>query len=858
MYADEFERIRKAQSPHHALAEADWNALRDRYILFQHPLRPVERGACSIYPDQPRAHRDTPIAQRFRIFKEVANLRWLDTDLTSHSLTQDQHRAITQRLLSQKSASFSSFRSLKGNDGHPLFAKDSRFNLEDERRTGLDGDRIGAMMRNHPALAPLWEGRDAAWLGDLFEFLHTPLRDGRLLDDDELRLALTQDFAVSAEQARALAGLPLSSITVSLSRKAMEDLLPFLEDHGLDEHDACVELLGEDEAAKRLSGFQSEPERFPKLPYYGQILGGSVLGADPRKSADTDPEGHFGRIGNPTVHIALNQLRKLVNELIDRFGEPPAAIHVELSRDLKLPRKKREEINATIRDNEAANKKRAEKWRDLSNGQGPSPTDLKKMKLWEELGRDELSRRCVFTGRVIAAHHLINGEVEIEHLLPRSRTLDDGLGNLTLSFRDANRIKGNQTPFEAFGHDQHAERGMIWKEILDRASRLPPNKRRKFSATAMNDWEVETDFIARQMTDNAHIARAARRYLTAVCDDVMPSPGRLTAMIRGQWSLNGLLSDDNQKNRTDHRHHTIDAFVIGLADRSLLQRVSTARGADDRVRVTIPELPESLRNALRERLETLVVSFKPDHGGQGGMFNETAYGFIKGPGDSELPGYNLVTRKKLTALSDKETGAIRDPLWRAAIADVLRDNGYGELAEAQKKKKLPELLAGFGKAHGIKTIRILVTNASVRPVPSAPFKGYAKGEYACCDIWALPAGKPGKWKKGETVWQGIFWSYADCRDGQVPPPPERKPHPAAKFVMRLFKNDMVGFDENGQTRIMRVGGYATMANKLDLRPFRDAAPVRTFSSINTLGKMNLRKVGISVSGQVRDPKARRS
>ena len=116
MYADEFERIRAAQSIHHALAEADWNALRDRYILFQHLLHPVEHGACSIYPDQPRAHRDTPIAQRFRIFKEVANLRWLDTDLTDHPLTQAQHRAITQRLLSQKSASFSSFRRLKGAD----------------------------------------------------------------------------------------------------------------------------------------------------------------------------------------------------------------------------------------------------------------------------------------------------------------------------------------------------------------------------------------------------------------------------------------------------------------------------------------------------------------------------------------------------------------------------------------------------------------------------------------------------------------------------------------------------------------------------------------------------------------------
>ena len=67
------------------------------------------------------------------------------------------------------------------------------------------------MMRNHPALALLWEERNAAWLGDLFEFLHTPLRDGRLLDDDELRLTLTYGFAVSAEQARAVVGAGLTN-----------------------------------------------------------------------------------------------------------------------------------------------------------------------------------------------------------------------------------------------------------------------------------------------------------------------------------------------------------------------------------------------------------------------------------------------------------------------------------------------------------------------------------------------------------------------------------------------------------------------------------------------------------------------
>ena len=207
---------------------------------------------------------------------------------------------------------------------------------------------------------------------------------------------------------------------------------------------------------------------------------GSLLGADPKKPADKDLEGHYGKIGNPTVHIALNQVRKLVNELIARFGSIPDAIHVELARDLKLPKAKREEIQKNNAKNEAANEKRRELWRSLTNGREPRGHDIKKLKLWEELGTDEMARRCVFTGRVITAAHTLNGEVEVEHILPRSKTLDDGLSNLTLSFRDANRLKGNETPWEAFGGNLHKSRGMAWKTLWS-APKTCLAKRERFS-----------------------------------------------------------------------------------------------------------------------------------------------------------------------------------------------------------------------------------------------------------------------------------------------------------------------------------------------------------------------------------------
>ena len=67
---------------------------------------------------------------------------------------------------------------------------------------------------------------------------------------------------------------------------------------------------------------------------------------------DDPEEVRYGRIANPTVHIALNQLRRLINAIVARHGHP-AEIIVELARDLKLNKKRRDEIEKTIKNNTA-------------------------------------------------------------------------------------------------------------------------------------------------------------------------------------------------------------------------------------------------------------------------------------------------------------------------------------------------------------------------------------------------------------------------------------------------------------------------------------------------------------------------
>ncbi len=845
MYAEEFDAIRNVQAKHHTLSSDDWQRIRD-LVLEQYPLRPVDRGRCEFFTDQPRHWLDTPIGHDYRIYQELNNLRWIDTTETKRRLDRAQRDAVLKLLLTRRSdVKFAALRKLKRADKSPLFPPDCRFNLEDEKRKGLKNHGIAAKLAGDPILAPLWaaRGEEDRRLDDIFTHLHEES------DDTNLRNILLEECGVTGEQAAALMRLPLGKNTAHVSRRFMEALVPIMRDQGLRFDEAVLEVEGPDGAPLHHS-LRDDNRRWPRLPYYGAVMPHSMLGADPEADATVEPERHFGRINNPTVHVALNQLRKLINELCDRFGGPPRQVHVELARELKQSRQKRDAVMKDQARHQRDRKRIVDEVCRPHNIPEPSALDIKKVQLWEELGEDQLARRCVFSGQPISAAQLFNGEAEIEHLLPFRRTLDDSRANQTVALRWANRLKGNNTPWEAFGSGQWDDRGIVWDEVLTRVASLPENKRWRFAEDAMARYEEDGGFIARQQTDNAYIARVAQRYLRALegVEQVVPNRGGLTHIVRGKWGLSRLLNDDNVKTRDDHRHHAIDAAVIALTDRSVLAAISkqSGRGADDRLHLAVPELPAELREAIQTRIDSMIVSHKPDHGLSGKMYKETAYGFVSpARRDPDFPDHNLVARKPLVALSPKDCAAIRDVELRRKVAECLYEaKGAGI--------KHDKALAQFSRDEGIRRARILVKDQTVSPIPSAPYKGYQPDSYVCCDIWRLPKGKPGKWRDGEYSWRGEFWSYdetvAYAAAGTRPDKEAKRPHPAAKFVMRVYKNDLVSYRDGGQTPVMRVAGFSTTNNKLDLKPHHLADAARQYISINKLGSHGLRLVSLTITG----------
>ena len=341
--------------------------------------------------------------------------------------------------------------------------------------------------------------------------------------------------------------------------------------------------------------------------------------------------------------------------------------------------------------------------------------------------------------------------MEIEHIVPFSRCYDDGMQNKTLAFKQMNTVKGNQTPHEAFAHNSQNYQGILARAL---AAFGPGPKLDRFKENAFERFYGEEkggDMIARQLNDTRYISRKAKQYLSCLCGpaNVVSVTGMMTATLRDVWQLNRYKNRAEGNYREDHRHHIVDAFVVGLTSRSLIQQLGTVRSSRHQdkqdlyhfLKARVKDIPE-LKKELMKRLDHVVASYKPDHTQAGSMFSDTAYGI----GTDEQGNRIGITRKAPASLSFDEVFQIRSYRQRLALLKYL--TGRTDIPDKQTLKAILQndkaLLrreaAAYSEKTGIKKLRIQMQNNSIQPVKSAPHKGnpyksYAKNSYAYCDIW---------------------------------------------------------------------------------------------------------------------------
>ncbi len=820
----EIDRIWEAQKNHHPELLTDELLQKiKRIVIEQRPLKKPIVGRCTLAPEKeivspygfeidrgeraPKAH---PLFQRFRILQDVCQLRIVRPGRSERHLTIQERNLIAAALMG-RSGNTVSFETLRKAIRLP---DDARFNYESGRK-GLPPDQTAAKLASRKNFGKSWRGFSRERQIEIVERL--------LVTEDESSLCdwLQREFPLDGETAESISETRLPQGHGRFGRAVLGRLVEIMERESRENVDPETGEIGArpltyNEAIEHLDLHHSDlrpDKRHARLPYYGKVLARHVIS---QPTAKEGTQEYIGRVSNPTVHIGLNQLRKIINALVDAYGSPEEIV-VELARDLKLNKERKNKIRFGNRKNEEINEKIRRELADLNFTDTYANRML--LRLYRELPPDE--RVCVYCGTPISKEMLFNGAVEIDHILPHSRTLDDSFMNKVLCTRECNQRKGNRAPAEAW-------QGGELREIAERAERLFKHKARRFAPDAMERFDKkdaddeDAGFLARYLTDTQHMSRMARTYLEHVCGTVRASPGRLTSMLRAKWGLNSLLPDHNYadvnqpKNRKDHRHHAIDAFVLACTDLGLLNRIARASGRAEEWNLDrlfpkdgFPTPFEGYREDLARRLRTLIVSHKTDHGlppgaqndvhvTSGRLLEDTAYGLV----DEEVDGkhYNLVTRKPITGLTAGEIERVRDAALRNDLRDVARE-------AKQSGRKLEEALDAFGKSRNIRRVRVLKTEQSIRIVEHGNGfkKAYTPGDNHRIEIYELPDGK----------WQGEGVTVYDAnRPGFEPE--WRKDHPDAKLTMRVHNGDLIEANFGEGRQIYRVCMLDASAKRLKL------------------------------------------
>ena len=849
MVKHELDVIRDAQGQHHpAIAPGDWDEVIDT-LLYQRPLRPVERGRCTLLPEEPRAYKAHPLFQHFRIREDVMNIEVAPPGEQGRPLTDEEREWLVARLLGIKERTFDQVVAELG------LPEGTRVNLRSPARDKIDGDQTAAKLRARKRFGKDWSKLSLERQQEVVE---------RLLEDEDadgLKDWLGAEFGLDDKAAASVASTPLPLGTGRLSTAAITRILPSMC-RGLRYHDAVQEAgLGHHSDLRGDGGVD-------RLPYYGEALERHVTGGRPDGCSDVE---RYGRVANPTVHIALGQVKRLFNAIADRHGKP-AEVVVELARELKQNERQRLDYQRGQREN----RERNERLREVAAQDGhenPSPLDMRKLRLWDEQGPPN-GRVCPFTGEPLSVERVLSDATEIEHILPYSRSLDNGMNNTVIAMRAANREKRDRTPFEAWGRDRER-----YDAILARARLLPPGKQWRFDEDAMERLERDRDFLDRQLNENSYLSRLVREYLEAAVapNRIWVTPGRMTAMLRRGWGLNSILSGpgNDWKNRDDHRHHLIDAAVIGLTSRSLLNRVARAsgRGGDpDASIIRAAEPPwEGFRADVARLVERCIVRHRPDHftatrdkrsrrrDGKdvtsGGLHNETSYGVVDGPDDKGQ--MTLVETKPLDALDAKKLEDIRDLSLRDRLR-ALWERVEAERANESAQVQWQHFADRARREQRVRRVRVLVrlgedSLAFIRDGNGRVYKACKTDGNAYMDIWLLPNGKT----QGETV--SRFDAHQPDFRSEV-----KAEHPTATKLMRLHVNDMIATGEGGERRISRVqflsGQMVTAVDhneggNLHTR-VRDKSPATRYVplrvSASRMLQAGLRKVSVDVAGCVQD------
>ena len=312
-----------------------------------------------------------------------------------------------------------------------------------------------------------------------------------------------------------------------------KDILAINRKQGNKEGQAIAEI--KEYLVKNDFGFKENDLNFLRLYHHSQ----EIVVKELKEKLDS-----IENLRNPIVQHTINETRRLVNQLIKEYGKFDS-IHVEMGRNVKNSKKGRQEQSNRI--NENTNKNDVARKLLTEYGLKHDRNNIQKVLLYKEMQERGVVTICPYTNKAVNISDVLGSQnkFQIEHIIPKSVSLDDSFGNKTICETSFNGLKGNLTPYQFYlkNPDTKLWSATSWEEIEQRVFRvLPYKKAKKFTAKLKeNDEVVKNGFIERQLNDTRYIGRKTKEIMSQICNDVKVFPGGLTSELRHLWGLNNIL-----------------------------------------------------------------------------------------------------------------------------------------------------------------------------------------------------------------------------------------------------------------------------------------------------------------------------
>ena len=767
MYMDELGLIFARQSSCHSILTEEVQGEIEDIIFFQRPLKLKKDrvGRCSLEPSKKRSAIARLEYQRFRYLQDINNLQYFcqNSDQWVRLNEADKEKLGTLFEVSEK-LTFARIGKELG------LQRGTSFNL-DSGVKNLKGNTTSAAIRE---ALPEWDGLTSEVQFSLVEDLIS------ITKKSALKRRLMTHWSFTGRVALGLCLVELEPEHGQVSLKAIGKLMPHL----------VSGMIFSD--ARKAAGYGYE---------VAEIVAQDKLAKPPE-------------LPNPIVSKGLHELRRVVNALIAEHGKPDI-IRIEMARDLEMNTKKYKNFISQQAKNTKVNDRAIEAFRGAqtspTGSRYPSRDQKIKYRLWLDQGNC-----CAYSGRTINLATLFTAEIEVDHIVPYSRSLNDSYMNKVVCFAKENQVKGQRTPKDAFGADEGK-----WNQITQALGRLPRELSSKRDAFYKTEADLsEHDFIGSQLTDTRYMSKVAGEYLKTLGSEITFTRGIMTSWLRRQWQLNDLIGTTAEKERSDHRHHAIDAVVTACIDRQMykslvdisrdLERGQSGLTMND---VYIDPPIAAIREELDGHLGGMIVSHVPQRKIIGALHEETGVGFVNNVG--------TVYRKRLDEKFDAK-GALKiiDPVVKGLVQEHLaKHNGKAKEAFAPGFK----LIHVDGQTL-IKRVRVVQAGMTRETLEKGKlglkdrsgnvFKWHAYGNLHHVEvIRSLSTGKI------QSVFVTAAEAAARARGVERPAAPIITSDWGAdgELLFAIHINDLVQVSVEGESKIFRVQKMERDGNGLSLR-----------------------------------------